>query len=163
MSYHDVTSVKAIGIPGIKANEEFIQLLQFLELKPKGIGSKDSSITQASTTWKVSQAKTANSPEVEEEEDTEMKTVEEFEPDLSVRRKGDRRDRGSVDRLLQDSDRERIAKELMDNQMSHAQQQVSVVDGFNWFSLNSSSDVWNDWNYLELNSWLEEYVNYVNR
>ena len=163
MSYNDVTSVKGIGIPGMKANEEFNQLLQFLELKPKGISAKASSVTQASTTWKVPQAKIDKSLEEVEEEDTEMKTVEEFEPQLSVRRKGDRRDRGSVDRLLQDSDRERIAKELLDNQIRQAQQQVSVVDGFNWFSLNSSSDVWNDWNYLELNSWLEEYVNYVNR
>ena len=158
MSYHDVTPVKAIGIQGVKSNEEFIQLLQFLELKPKDIGSK----AHASSTWKFSQEKNDKRAEMDEE-DTEMKTVEELESDLSVRRKGDRRDRGSVERLLQDSDRELTAKQLLDNQISEAQQQVSVVDGFNWFSLNSSSDVWNDWNYLELNSWLEEYVNYVNR
>ena len=38
---------------------------------------------------------------------------------------------------------------------------VSVVDGFNWLKL--TSDVWSDWDQLELTSWLEEYINYVNR
>lgn len=90
-----------------------------------------------------------------------MKTLEDFEPDLSVRRKGDKRP--SVDRLLHDTDIRQKAKQLLDNQIGHSQHQVSVVNGYNWFSLSSSSDVWNDWNNLELNSWLEEYVNYVNR
>ena len=162
MSYQDTSSVKGIGAPGIKANEEFFQLLQFLELKPFANASRASSMSQELITRNSPQANTAEIGDMEEE-DTEMKIVEDFEPDLSVRRKGDRRNRQSVDRLLQDSDRTGIAKQLLDNQIGQAQQQGSVVDGFNWFSLNSSSDVWSDWNYLELNSWLEEYVNYVNR
>ena len=150
-SYHDVSSsVKPIGTAGIKSNEEFIQLLQFLELSP--ITGRTCA---ASTVGIISQPNSDNRSEQTEEEDTEMKTVEDFEPDLSVRRKGDTRTRGlTVDSLLQDSD---------NNVQPQQQHQVSVVDGYNWFSLNSSSDVWNDWNHLELNSWLEEYINYVNR
>jgi len=149
-SYHDVSSsVKPMGSE-IKSNEEFIQLLQFLELIPVG---STGCHAQSSTFGVISQPNSDIRSEQTEEEDTEMKTVEDFEPDLSVRRKGDSRTRGlTVDRLLEDSEPN-----------VQTQHQVSVVDGYNWFSLNSSSDVWNDWNHLELNSWLEEYVNYVNR
>ena len=153
MSYQDTSSVKGIGASGTKANEEFFQLLQFLELKPFANASRASFVSQVITTSNCPQGNNAESGDVEEE-DTEMEMVEDFEPDLSVRRKGDRRNRQSVDRLLQDSDRTRIAKQLLDNQIGQAQQQGSVVDGFNWFSLNSSSDVWSDWNYLELNSYV---------
>ena len=148
---------------GIKSSEEFIQLLQFLELIPAGKVRNASSDIQPLNTENLVQPNKLRGCESTEEEDTEMKTVEDFEPDLSVRRKGDKRNRSSVDRLLQNSDREERAKQLLDNQIGQTQQHISIVDGYNWFSLNSSSDVWNDWNNLELNSWLEEYVNYVNR
>ena len=150
-SYHDVSSsVKPMGSSGIKSNEEFIQLLQFLELSPAG---NNVGHAQSSSTGIISQPNSDIRSEQTEEEDTEMKTVDDFEPDLSVRRKGDTRSRGlTVDRLLEDSE-----------PSVQTQHQLSVVDAYNWFSLNSSSNVWNDWNHLELNSWLEEYVNYVNR
>ena len=135
---------------GIKSNEEFIQLLQFLELSPAGGNGGNA---QSSSSGFISQPNSDMRSEQTEEEDTEMKTVDDFEPELSVRRKGDTRTRGlTVDSLLEDSE-----------PTVPTQHQLSVVDGYNWFSLNSSSNVWNDWNNLELNSWLEEYVNYVNR
>merc|ERR1711963_1281240 len=103
----------------IKSNEEFIQLLQFLELIPVG---STGCHAQSSTFGIISQPNSDNRSEQTEEEDTEMKTVEDFEPDLSVRRKGETRTRGlTVDSLLQDSDKD-----------VHPQQQhqVSVVDGY---------------------------------
>ena len=162
--YHDGSSQFKPNCPNdIKSGDEFIQLLQFLELIPAEKVGNASSDGQLLNTETLFQANKLRGCEGTEEEDTEMKTVEDFEPDLSVRRKGDKRNRSSVDRLLQNPDEEQRAKQLLDNQISQTQQHISVVDGFNWFSLSSSSDVWNDWNNLELNSWLEEYINYVNK
>jgi hypothetical protein len=99
--YHEV---KPLGTLGVKANDEFVQLLQFLELIPTNKNHNASSNTRSSTTDTMSQQ--TKDIVCEEEEDTEMKLVEEFEPDLSVRRKGDTRNRSRIDRLLQDSNGE---------------------------------------------------------
>ena len=162
-TYHDVTSSgKSKGSGKIKENDEFYHLLLFLELIPT-VRIANASCNKHISRNQLSQQLKDPFCDTCEEEDTEMKTVEDFEPNLSVRRKGITRNRSKIDRLLQDPDEEQNSKQLVNNPNACDIQNISVVNGLNWFSLGSSSDVWKDWNNLELNSWLEEYVNYVNR
>ena len=146
------------------ANQEFIQLLQFLELTPP----KKHQLNTCSVNLQQASPTAQHLPHQHdggEEEDTEMKMVEEedLEKDLSVRRKRNTGSQSSVERLLQQNYTEEGRKSKHISNINNSELRTSVVDGFNWFSLNSSSDVWNDWNNLELHSWLEEYTSFINR
>ena len=67
-----------------------------------------------------------------------MKMVEEedLEKDLSVRRKRNTGSQSSVERLLQQNYTEEGRKSKHISNINNSELRTSVVDGFNWFSLN---------------------------